>query len=92
MFEAKRSLESIARERKLSVVTVLNHLEEALDNGRSLDASHLSAPDDDRLERMRDAFREAGTYMLAPAKAKLGDAYSYDELRLGRFLLKARPQ
>jgi RecQ family ATP-dependent DNA helicase len=90
MFEAKRSLESIARERKLSVVTVLGHLEEAVDNGRALDASHLTGPADDRLEKMRTAFQETGTYMLAPAKARLGDAYSYDELRLGRFLLKAR--
>lgn len=90
MFEEQYSLERIARERKLSVVTVLNHLEEALDGGRSLDASHLSGPDEERLERMREAFRESGTYMLAPAKTRLGDAFSYDELRLARFLLKAR--
>ncbi|MEO5927887.1 MAG: RecQ family ATP-dependent DNA helicase [Patescibacteria group bacterium] len=90
LFEAKRSLESVARERKISVVTVLDHLEEAVDGGRTLDVSHLSIPPEDRMERMRDTFRENGTYMLAPAKARLGDAYSYDELRFGRFLLKVQ--
>lgn len=90
MFQEQYSLERIARERKISVVTVLNHLEEAVDGGRKLDASHLSSPDEQRMGQMREAFREAGTYMLAPAKTRLGDAFSYDELRLARFLLKAQ--
>lgn len=90
LFKDKQTLEGVAAERKLAISTILNHLEEALDAGHVIDTSKLSPPPEERFNRIRDTFTELKTSMLGPAKARLGDAYSYDEIRLTRFLLKSR--
>ena len=89
LFEQKKSLETVVQERGLSLGTIVGHLEEALDRGHSLDLSHITPPPKERMQRMREVFQEAGGFMLGPVKAKLGDAYTYDEIRLVRLLMKA---
>ena len=90
LFEEKKTLEQIAAVRGLSVGTVLNHLEQAMDQGAAVDSSHQSFSSDERLDRIAAAFKSIGNDMLAPARARLGVSYSYDELRLARFLLRTR--
>jgi len=89
LFEKKFSLDRIALMRRLSLGTVLQHLEKALDQGKSLDASHIASPSPDRLARIETAFQKTGNDMLAPARTLLGEEFSYDEIRVARLILKA---
>ncbi len=89
LFADKKTPEDIAHERGLSLGTILQHLEQALEQDTALDASHVIFPSIDRFEHIAEAFEQAGTTMLAPVHARLGESYTYDEIRLVRFLLKA---
>ncbi len=88
LFQGKKSLEQIALQRKLAVGTVLQHLEEAQQRGMELDVSRVDFPEG-RLKTIAAAFRKAGTGMIVPVRAILGESYGYDELRLARILIKA---
>ena len=90
LFEQKETPEHIAKMRKISLGTVLQHLEAALEQGRELDVSHVTLPSAERFERITEAFEKTKNGFLAPVRARLGDSYSYDELRLARFLLKTQ--
>lgn len=89
LFEKKLSLERIALMRRLSVGTVLQHLEKALGQGRKLDVSHIASSSPDRLARIEAAFRKTGSDMLTPVRNLLGEEFGYDEIRVARLLLKA---
>ncbi|MCE9585790.1 RecQ family ATP-dependent DNA helicase [Candidatus Uhrbacteria bacterium] len=89
-FEEKETLEQIAKTRRITLGTVIQHLEKVLEQGGGLDASHESFPSTERYERIAEAFRATGSDFLAPIRERLGDSYSYDELRLARFLLKTK--
>ncbi|MBU1348542.1 RecQ family ATP-dependent DNA helicase, partial [Patescibacteria group bacterium] len=52
LFEKKFSLERIALMRKLSVGTVVQHLEQAIEKGKALDATHISTVPSERQERI----------------------------------------
>jgi ATP-dependent DNA helicase RecQ len=88
LFHQKQSLEAIATQRKLTVGTVITHLESALEQGVALDAGHITLPTDERFQKIEAAFTKTGGGLLAPVKSVLGDAYSYDELRRARFLIR----
>ena len=90
MLEQQESLEAIAKQRKISVGTVIQHLEQAIEQGETLNTSHLVFSSDKRFALIANAFAEIGDDFLAPVKNYLGEAYSYDELRFARFLLKTR--
>jgi len=89
LFEKKLSLERIALMRKLSLGTVLQHLEKALSQGKKLDVSHIAVPSD-RLIKIEAAFKKTGSDMLTPVRHIVGDDYTYDEIRVARLVLKAR--
>ncbi|MBI5755968.1 MAG: helix-turn-helix domain-containing protein [Nitrospirae bacterium] len=38
----------------------------------------------EKQERIKQAFKELGTHLLTPVKERLGEEYSYEELRLIR--------
>lgn len=80
------SLEDIAMQRRLSVGTIINHLEAAMEQGIALRTDHLQLPTTERFKSITTAFNRIGTGLLAPIKTYLGEAYSYDELRVARFL------
>ena len=89
LFEKKFSLERIALMRRLSVGTIVQHLEQALERGRDLDASHLAIPSPERQARIEAAFRKTGSDMLAPVRSLLGEEFTYDEIRVARLMMKA---
>lgn len=86
LFMQKLSLSEIAKNRGLTVGTILGHLEKLLGNGEKLEISHL-CPSLDRLEVIRQAFKKSQSQNLAPVKSILGEDFSYDELRLARIFL-----
>lgn len=88
LFAEKKTVEEIAQQRSLVIGTILQHLEKALDEGEELDASHQIFPSMERFNRIAEAFKKTGNQMLAPVRTRLGASYSYDEIRLARFLLR----
>ena len=87
-FRQKLPLKEIAGRRKLAVGTILTHLEKLLENGEKIDISHLQLPAE-RLEKIKQAFKQSGIPNLSPVKEILGEDFSYDELRLARIFLTA---
>lgn len=90
LFRDKHRLEEIASLRTISVNTVLGHLETALEQGEKLDVSHMTFPSAGRFQAIMRAFQASGGTALAPVRAQLGEEYSFDELRLVRFVLRAK--
>ena len=85
-FMQKLPLGEIAKKRGLTVGTILSHLEKLLGNGEKIEISHLCPPSP-RLEIIRQAFKKSQSQNLGPVKTMLGEAFSYDELRLARIFL-----
>lgn len=90
LFREKKRLEEIATIRGIAPTTVLAHLETALEQGEALDVSHLTFPSVERFQLIARAFQVIGGTALSPVRANLGEDYSFDELRLVRFILKAK--
>lgn len=92
MFLAGKSLRAIATERGLTLGTVIGHLEKIKEANQYFDFSALrSEISTSRLSKIRGAFHKAGMsegeYKLAPVKARLGDDFSFEEIRVARLLL-----
>ena len=60
-----------------------------MDTGQEVELDHIM-PEPDRAARIRSEFEAAGTLMLSPVMERLGDGYSYEELRLVRLHMKQR--
>jgi len=76
------SVEAVARERGLAESTIINHLVTQLELGEHLDLAALVSPD--RYGVIAEVLLRIGDEKLKPAKEVLGDAYSYDEIRIVR--------
>jgi hypothetical protein len=93
LVEEGRTLHEMAKERELSVETILDHLEKIKDQEPNIQLQYLSQ---DmmvaRAKKIRAALTKNGTvaggkYLLGPAKNILGPSFSYDEIRLVRLLM-----
>ncbi len=83
LIEQGFSIRQAARERGLSVNTIVAHIEMLVRRGEALDLVPL-LPGNHRLECIQGAFEKVGYTRLAPVKELLGDEYSYEEIRLAR--------
>ena len=82
------NVQEIAARRELSPGTVITHLERIAETDESLDITPMLPPSD-RCKNIADAFRQSDSdYRLAPVKERLGDDYSYEELKLVRMHLR----
>jgi ATP-dependent DNA helicase RecQ len=75
----------IVAERQLSTVTVLSHLAELMEAGESVDLE-AALPSERRLA-IEAAIRAVGLGPLRPVMDRLGDGFSYEEIRLVRAAL-----
>lgn len=82
LVDAKLGIKEIAEQRELSEATIIGHLEKL----EYVDLEYLR-PSEGRLEEIRLAFQESGSWQLAPARELLGGGFSYEELRLARLFL-----
>jgi RecQ family ATP-dependent DNA helicase len=89
LWEGGRGIQEIAELRKLSPQTVMQHMETLLQNGERLDLSRVTFPAD-RLAHIERAFQEAQGFKLTPVRERLGESYSFDEIRLARLILVSR--
>ena len=84
------SVEEIAEARGLSFNTIIGHLEKLLLAGEDLELQHLMPPEEKR-DKIEAAFQESGGLLLTPVKEILGEAYTYEELKLVRLGLVVHP-
>lgn len=78
------SVEEVASERGLTVGTIVSHLITQFELGEQLDLIPLVPPE--HYQVIVDAFLEVGDERLKPVRDFLGEAYSYEEIRLVRAL------
>src|SRR5437588_176538 len=88
MYQDGQSVEDIAGERNLKPSTIISHLAELIEAGEAIDVSALIQPG--HYEAIHDALQQVDDEALKPVKELLGDAYSYEEIRLVKALLRQR--
>jgi uncharacterized protein YpbB len=82
----KLALNEIAKQRKLSIATIINHIEKLIKADPQLDITYLK-PLAPRLKIIAPVFQQTGGLALSPVREILGEDFSYDELRLARLFL-----
>lgn len=85
------TLQGLAKERGLTVGTMIGHLEKLVGDGRlTAEAARTLAPKRvvDALPAIETAAGKAGFSALTPVFKKLKGRFSFDELRLARLLLR----
>ena len=80
------TLKQVAKKRKLTVNTIVAHIEKISQMKKTVNIDHLSPPKE-QVELMRPLFAQLGYERLSPIKELLGEKYSYDEIRLVRIFL-----
>ncbi len=91
LWNAGKTVTEIAKVRKLSENTILEHIEKLAAQGkiRSADMSRILTPKlSQALLKIHTAFREFDDDRLSPIFRKFNGEYSYDELRIARLLLQ----
>lgn len=86
LLQKKTPLKNIARQQKVKINTIINHIEKIIDDGINVDLEYLKLPHD-RFETIKKAFAECEDGRLKPVFELLGGKYDYDEIRLIRALL-----
>lgn len=76
------SVEEVAEQRRLSVNTIISHLVTQIELGESIDISPMISAENYRI--IAEALLQIGDEKLKPVKEFLGEAFSYDEIRLVR--------
>lgn len=95
LIQAKKSLNEIAKERDLSLETVINHIEELVRMDKCPDISYLKyeiSPQhfgkiDKALEEVDIKQNDGKPPLLSPVKSKVGPNISFREIQLARVLL-----
>lgn len=93
MFLAGKNLKGIAAERSLTFGTIVGHLEKIKEANPYFDFSGLKNEiSAGRLSKIRSVFSKVGMtegeYRLSPAKALLGNDFSFEEIRIARLLMR----
>ncbi len=80
------SIEEVAKQRGIAKATVIGHVQRLVESDEGFDISEWLPPLERRLS-IEAAFRETGSMLLGPVRERLGDDYSYEEIRLVRLSL-----
>jgi ATP-dependent DNA helicase RecQ len=79
LFKQGNSIEQIARQRNLALATIEGHLAFYVQSGTLAIGEVMS---DSKIPSIQKAIEQTNTVALTPAKALLGDGYSFGEIRL----------
>ena len=82
LFQQGHSVEAIAHQRNLKPATIRTHLEQLMINGESINLTTLVAPD--RQQAIRQVLDTQEAFSLTDLRERLGESYSFDEIRLVR--------
>lgn len=83
LLEKHLSIEEIARIRKLTPQTILDHIIQIQSTDKSVDIAYLK-PDPKRFDTIMDAVHKVTTNRLKDVKDILGDTYSYEDIKLAQ--------
>ncbi len=90
----KLPLEKIAKARDLKEETIIDHIEDLLKEGESLDLEYIKKArfTEARFKKIEEAFQKTfkkhGDLRLSPVKILLGNSFSYAEIRLARLFVE----
>lgn len=87
LIQKKLPIKRIAKNQKLKLNTVINHIEKMLDDEVIIDIEYLKLPKQ-RFEDIKNAFLTCEDEKLKPVFELLDGKYNYDEIRLVRTLMK----
>jgi len=82
LYKQRLTMHEIAKKRGLALSTISSHLEKLILDGE--DVSVDSMVDPEKQQQIIQTLKELGVQALSPVKEKLGDKYSYEEIRLVR--------
>ncbi len=83
----KYTMQQIAEKRKLSLGTIIQHVEKLVHADAGLDIKHLRPPEED-LTKIAAAFKMSSSLSLSPTFHALQNAFTYEDLRLARLFLE----
>lgn len=86
LVKKRLSIAKMAKERDLTLGTIIGHLERLQREDADIDISYLK-PAPAHMKKITEAFSKSKDKKLGPVKAKLGRTFSYDDVRLGRLFL-----
>ncbi len=89
LIQQGQTLEEIANQRGVTIGTIINHIEQLMENGHNLALERL-LPAPERLQAINTAFETFGTTSLSTSRNALGPEYSFDEIRLARIAYQTR--
>jgi ATP-dependent DNA helicase RecQ len=75
-------MHEIAKKRGLALSTISSHLERLILDGEDISVDSMVDPE--KQQQIIQTLKELGMQALSPVKEKLGDRYSYEEIRLVR--------
>ena len=78
LYKQGKSIEEIAKERTISIITIEKHISDCIEQGK-IDISELV--NSEKIKIITKAATEIDTLFLKPIKEHLGDDYSYTEIR-----------
>ncbi|OOP55564.1 MAG: ATP-dependent DNA helicase RecQ [Candidatus Brocadia carolinensis] len=82
LYKQHLTIPEIAQKRGLAVSTIASHLEKLILDGEDISIDGFVTPE--KQQHIRGVFEESGLQALSPVKEKLGEGYSYEEIRLVR--------
>jgi ATP-dependent DNA helicase RecQ len=82
LYRQHLTIQEIAKKRGLALSTIVSHLERLILNGDDISIDSLVAFEKE--ECIRHTLKDSGMKFLNPVKERLGDDYSYEEIRLVR--------
>lgn len=93
MLREGKSIKEIAEEKNVKINTVFDHIEKILEEEPDFNISHLKKSISiSKFKKIymtfKDLFSENRDYLLTPIKNRLGDGFSYEDIRLVRFFVK----
>lgn len=87
LLKQKLPVREIAKIRKLKEETIINHIEKIVSEDKNIDLAYLK-PSENRFKIIESAFRATSDRLLAPVKNRLGENFSYNEIRLAKIFIK----
>jgi ATP-dependent DNA helicase RecQ len=82
LYKQRLSIHEIAKKRCLALSTISSHLERLILDGEDISVDSIVDPE--KQQHIKQALKELGMQTMSPVKEKLGDKYSYEEIRLVR--------
>ena len=93
MLQEGMSLKEILQHKGVKIGTLLDHIEKIIEKDPQFDVAHLqkevpAGKFKKIYQTFRDLYGENRDFLLAPVKTKLGDGYSYEDLRVVRLFVR----